>query len=542
MILSVSNLRNCLSSVRSIRAKVELYEGSTLVDTYNYTDRLLSFTVDRIGEDSKFFGFDVCQKAKIKLQDKNKELNITTANHFKIYLAADGQKTVGAGEYVNPFPDMYVSEVHRDERTNALSITTYDLFHEMAEHTTSELALAAPYTIQDYANACAAMFGLTVSYKYFDVSTSAFMTSYPTGANLEGTETIRDVLTAIAEATQTICYISGTELVFKRLTSDYMINDAFSIEKSMYMELETGDNRRLGTVCHATELGDNVSASLSITGSTQYVRDNPFWDMRDDIDTIVENALAAVGGLTIQELEVKWRGLFLVEIGDLFNCMLKDNESISNTCFLLNDTLEYDGSLTQKTSWKYADDAETESNPSSLGEVLKQTYAKVDKANKNIELTTKQVETNSNAIASLQLNTDSISSSVSKLEKETNDALENMDETISELDTKIEQTAEDVNITITDIKINGVNKVTTDTGFTFNEEGLTVSKSDSDITTTITEDGMIVRKGSTDVLTADNTGVKALNLHATTYLFIGVNSRFQDYNNNTRTGCFWVGK
>ena len=43
------------------------------------------------------------------------------------------------------------------------------------------------------------------------------------------------------------------------------------------------------------------------------------------------------------------------------------------------------------------------------------------------------------------------------------------------------------------------------------------------------------------VLTANNSGVDAKNLHATTYLFIGVNSRFEDYDNNTRTGCFWIG-
>ena len=39
---------------------------------------------------------------------------------------------------------------------------------------------------------------------------------------------------------------------------------------------------------------------------------------------------------------------------------------------------------------------------------------------------------------------------------------------------------------------------------------------------------------------ADNLGVKAEDLHATTYLIIGNNSRLEDYNTN-RTGCFWIG-
>ena len=57
--------------------------------------------------------------------------------------------------------------------------------------------------------------------------------------------------------------------------------------------------------------------------------------------------------------------------------------------------------------------------------------------------------------------------------------------------------------------------------------------------TQITEDGMTVYKNDSAVLTANNVGVNAVNLHATTYLIIGTNSRFEDY--GSRTGCFWIG-
>ena len=62
--------------------------------------------------------------------------------------------------------------------------------------------------------------------------------------------------------------------------------------------------------------------------------------------------------------------------------------------------------------------------------------------------------------------------------------------------------------------------------------------------TQITEDGMtIYRKIEgelTEMLVANNIGVEAKNLQATTYLINGKNSRFEDYNGN-RTGCFWIG-
>ena len=44
-----------------------------------------------------------------------------------------------------------------------------------------------------------------------------------------------------------------------------------------------------------------------------------------------------------------------------------------------------------------------------------------------------------------------------------------------------------------------------------------------------------------EVLKVDNSGVDAVNLHATTYLWIGKNSRLEDYG-ETRSACFWVGK
>jgi len=101
------------------------------------------------------------------------------------------------------------------------------------------------------------------------------------------------------------------------------------------------------------------------------------------------------------------------------------------------------------------------------------------------------------------------------------------------------QTAKDINIGFQEIKDNGVDKVITATGFTFDGEGLTVSKNNSEMSTQISEDGMTVFKNAEEVLIADNQGVKALNLHATTYLIVGNNSRFEDYGN--RTGCFWIG-
>ena len=173
---------------------------------------------------------------------------------------------------------------------------------------------------------------------------------------------------------------------------------------------------------------------------------------------------------------------------------------------------------------------------------MKQTYARVDKANKKIDMVVSDVATNSEAISSIQLNTESITASVSKMESSLTESIEATNEELSTLTHKVDATmsAEDVKLQIKTEMSNGVDKVITSTGFTFDEEGLTVSKTGSEMETQITEDGMVVYRNEDAVLTANNVGVDAVNLHATTYLIIGENSRFEDYG-GSRTGCFWIG-
>ena len=172
------------------------------------------------------------------------------------------------------------------------------------------------------------------------------------------------------------------------------------------------------------------------------------------------------------------------------------------------------------------------------------------------EYTTAVCDAGWDAIAQLKIEKDNINASVSSIANTQTD----LSETIVDIQTSLSEqnksneeqfvaltkkvdatmTSDDIQLAISTEIANGVDKVTTSTGFTFNDEGLTISKSDSEMSTNIDEDGMSIFKGSQEVLTADNTGVNAKNLHATTYLIIGTNSRFEDYGSD-RTGCFWIG-
>lgn len=525
------------SPLRSIRAKVELYKGSTLVSTYYHSDNLAGIDIDRLGDESKFFGFGVSQKATIKLNDPARQLNIDAANSFKVYFSADA-------DFICNHPIFYVDEVKRDENTNQLTITGYDLLNKASNSNISEaLAQISPTSYIDLLS--------LQSLLAQELDSSLYVTNIngvsnldlfysKEQLNLEGTETFRDVFNYIAEITQSVYYLNGdNRLIFNALKVSG--DPVLTISKSDYVKLQSKTQCKLTTITNTTQLGEALTATTGEEGATQYFRDNQLLELREDVATILDNAIAKRGGFTIHQFDCSWRGNYFLEIGDKIALITKDDQTIYS--YIFNDSISYDGGLDEKTSWNYAgSDEETANNPTSLGEAIKQTFAKVDKVNKQIDIVASEASSSAEDIAALQINTNSISASVTQLETQTNEAIDNTRDEITQLTNKVnaQMTAEQVRIEIQSELANGVTKVTTSTGVTVDEEGLTVDKGGSPMKTTISDNGVQVFRDSTPRLTANEAGVNATNLHATTYLIVGDNSRFENYGYN-RTGCFWIG-
>jgi hypothetical protein len=378
-------------------------------------------------------------------------------------------------------------------------------------------------------------------------------------ANLDGTEDIRSILNAIAEAFQCIYYVDAKdELTFKRLSVGG--EPVLTISKNDYFALKTGDNVAIEAICHTTELGDNVSTIVKGLegGVTQYVRENPFWSNRTDIDTILENAFAAVDGLSINQFTCEdWIGNYLLEIGDKVAFETEDGGYIYT--YILNDTIAFDGTLSEASQWAYeANEGETFSNPISLGEKLNQTYAKVDKANQKITQVVSDVDSQGNRLTVVEQTADGFSATVEKVE-EISAQIGGINEEIAGVkketsDFKLE--ADNALLSFKkEIEENGVTKVAIDTNFKFDENGLTLSKSNIEVSTNVNANGLAIYQGEIQaienketgektitnepVMVVNSDGVNAENLHATTWLIIGNNSRFEDWGD--RTACFWIG-
>ncbi len=522
-----SNMNDTL--LRKIEGKVGLYNGSTLLDTFLPSDKLQEISIARVGEKGKFFGFGICQQATVKIVDNSGDLVFLKGETLKTSFRANG-----TGDYERICPSFYIKDAIRDEKTSVYTITSYDALDNATSHVSGELGLEPPYTLIDVIEAIKRILGLSgVSYP------SGFDIEYETGANLSGEETLRTLLTAAAEVTQTIYYIDHNDyLVFKRLDKDS--DPVLTISKNDYFELTKALPVTISKIMSVTELGDNVDSGDD-AGVIQYIRDNPFWTNRTDLHTLLPEAIARITGLTIVPYNLRWRGNFLTEVCDKIDIEVKDGSFI--TTYLLDDSFTYNGGFSQTTDWEYKPEGEraTASNPATVGEKLNQTFARVDKVNKQIDLVAQESDENKSALAALQINTNSINASVSKVEKDLADTREDIDGEISSIKQQVDAqiTEEEVSIIIKKELENGIDKITTSTGYTFDDEGMRVSKSDSDISTTVSHNGMEVAQGTNEVLVANKDGVRAQDLHATTYLIIGKNSRFEDYGN--RTACFWIG-
>lgn len=182
-----------------------------------------------------------------------------------------------------------------------------------------------------------------------------------------------------------------------------------------------------------------------------------------------------------------------------------------------------------------------------FGKTFSEILGLIDDTRDEVDATASELRSEiTNQATSIKRDTEQIvmeaTKTVETVEQKLDDSINGVNESITTLTREVEAklTAEEVTLAIKKELIDGVDSVCTTTGYKFDDEGLTVSKTGSGLTTQITEDGMKVFKTGMEVLTANSNGVDGHRLEASTYLIVGGRSRFENYGIN-RTGCFWVG-
>lgn len=428
-----------------------------------------------------------------------------------------------------PTTDFILESVEADEDAIYYTLIGHDKMALLGAHTSDEIQIEYPTTIGAYAAAAALTAGLNLA----DTDWLNADTSLSSAPNLSGSESCRDVIAWAAECAFGNAYIDRNGNI--KITTIVPSETKHDINPDLYFECELssvyGPINTL-TLARATE--DNIyredAESVSSNGRIDLkITDNPFLDMiREDM---IDTMFSQICDVIIQPYTLDWCGDPAFDPGDTIT--LTDTKG--NVCISIYgaESLEFDGGMRSSIEFKSPSNTTIDySKATSTKEVLRRTNLLVDKANQRIDFEASRTDGLEGNIAAIAMTTDQISQSVTSIQED-RDGLKTRI-------AAIENNADSVIAKVQDIIDNGVDKVITETGATLDSDGLHVTKSGEEMESRIDYSGLYVERDGDAILKATNVGVEAENVTVRTYLTVGENSRFEDYDTN-RTGCFYVG-
>lgn len=291
--------------------------------------------------------------------------------------------------------------------------------------------------------------------------------------------------------------------------------------------------------------GENIvlrdETSIKENGENSLViNDNPFAYTQEKREQLITALFDIVKGFKYTSFEIQGQSKPYIETGDEVLVIDKEGNVFSSFLFRFNykspNGLESEMSAPSitRTTVNY------QNVPSAL-DIAKRTEIVVNKELSKITATVQKNEK--------QLLKD-INNNYQDIIQKLDDKAQKTD--VISLETAVETIQTNTNYAIKvaeDIQVNGVSKVKTETGYTFDEEGLTIEKTNAKTKSTLNESGLEVKDstGSQDevLLKAGydkeigETVVKSKNMNVERYLTIGKYSRIEDYEEGT--GVFWIG-
>lgn len=427
---------------------------------------------------------------------KGEEISVT--------LTVSGAAKKGFGTFI-------VKEAEYKDETNSVILTCYDLmlramtpYSSRIDFTPAEGTTTSPVTLKSYLQSICDHLGIVLA-------TPTFTNSGVTidEEKYDDSYTIRDVLTEIAQAAAGTIAIKNDKLHVL-----YPAASGVTIEPSNLKSIEIGEifGPVNSVVLARTPQEDNIywKDEAAETICEVKIENNQLMDShREDF---IEGIYNALYGLTYCPHDIESFGIGILEICDLFTIETLDGKTY--TALHLSGEMEITQGLVERTKGTAPTATETE-------------YKAADTTDRRINKTILRVDKQEQVIEAL----------VTKTENATNDLTGQIESLTKSVEQKI--TPDQVQILISET-VEGIDSITTSTGYTLNKDGLRVRKSGEEIDNRIDHKGMYVNRGEENVLTANSEGVDAINLTARQYLTIGKHARFEDYDEN-RTACFYIG-
>ena len=416
------------SPSRMIRGKVVVVDGG-LTSEYGYANKLQSIEQEVSAVKGKMFGAVVSYKSTIKLID--------VKNVVQVNVGAKASPQIGINGELLPMTPVYISSNTFDEVKGIRTLVGEDAIGFTDKYIWNDIKgdLGNTFIIQDVFAAIANKIGTEFMITGELPNINAVYTKAT--FNVNGDETLRQILTAAAEATGAMVFINGNGKMEIKMLSNTI---ALAIDKNIQFNLSTEPSSSLSGIISINELNDMISVGNN-SSYVSVISVNPFIDPTDNSSQEkLQNLFVKYQGNTFYPYKLKWRGNPALEIGDKIRLTLRDGSVIDT--WYLGEKIKYTGGMSAESSWEADESEKPEVGNQTISDTTRRTMAKVDKANQKITLLTEASGEQGQKISQLEVSLDGIRTEVSEVSNTANGAMTKA--------TTVEQTVDGLKVQVTE--------------------------------------------------------------------------------------------
>ncbi len=457
-----------------------------------------------------------------------KPLSLSAGEEVVLYTVSDSGERKQEGIYIAEKPEW--------ESANRYKLTAYDRVSKLDKDLTSWLANLSgwPYPLLDFASMVCSECGLeliTQEIPNGDYQVQPFSAEGITG---------RQLIQWVGQAAGRFCRATKDgQIEFawyaKRgkhigpgnaIGQDYYFLDSLSFQDYRTAPIEKVQIRLTDEDVGAVYPDDPEKTNAYIL-SGNYLLTNAD---AQELETMAQNLFEELKDIAYTPCKIEVPASAAVEAGDII--MVTDKNGRSITVYVMDRTVTGQRCKLECTGSPRRD---------SVMAVNEQTYkalsGKVLELRADIEGLKAEHRDALGNHSSLAVTVEGIAAEVSRQQTSEGNILQQL--------SQLQQTAGEVTLTVQSLQENGVNKVQTEMGYTFDDRGLQISRADDDISNLLDHSGMYVKSNQDTVLQANNDGVQAINITVRNYLTVGKHARFETYNDGSntskRTACFFTG-
>lgn len=494
---------------------------------------------------------------------KQVEITSKTANQLK-----DKDINFKYGLYINDafqyvdLGNFYIKDMEDNRKEEEITVTGYDrMIRFMKTFKQSELQLTYPCTItklvQKMCEVCETELYSTDFFNSDLVVNEDFFTAQEL--------TYRDVLEKVAQTTLTTAFIKENKLYFCKLSNVVTQQLDQSYISRLVIKEKFGPLNAL--VLGRGSVEDNVEAtdeeSITQNGRCEIRFDeNEF--VQEQRENVIDNMFEQIKGLEYYSYEASDLGVMWLEPCDCIE--LGDRDGNFYKTYYLKANITLTTGISSDSEAEMPDEADTKYKVTSKAEKKTLKVERLAKKNEGLikdlaQETTENTEKLTQHEQTIDSISDKVQSNITNINNNYQDVLGKLGDCAQKSD--VETISKSVETIQTDSKYaieiaqeiqqNGVTKVKTSMGYTFDDNGLNIEKTGAETKTVLNEKGLDVKdntgSSSESLLFAGfdkstgETVVKSKNMTVEKYLVIGKYSRIEDFTEDGEkgTGFFWIG-